>query len=81
MGVFRGMGLCHGQHYGRFSGFRANQKFVQMLVMQSSGFQDPIVEIHAMWVLFDPQKQLAGLWLAFQNAGGCIKPVAGGYAE
>jgi hypothetical protein len=52
-----------------------------MLVMQSSRFQDPIVEIHAMWVLFDPQKQLAGLWLAFQNAGGCVKPVAGGYAE
>lgn len=30
-----------------------------MLVVQSPGFQDPFVEVHAMWILFDPEKQLA----------------------
>jgi hypothetical protein len=81
VGVFRGMGLCHGQRYGRGSGPRTNKKFVQILVMQSPGFQDPIVKVHAMGVLFDPQKQLAGLWLVLQDAGGNTKLFAGGYSE
>lgn len=36
-----------------------NQEFVQMLVVQPPGFQNPTVEVHAMGILFDPQKQLA----------------------
>ena len=54
MGVFKGMGLCHDQLHKRVSKTRTDQEFVQVLIVQSPGFQDPIVEVHPMGILFDP---------------------------
>lgn len=35
-----------------------NKKFIQVFIVQSPSLQNPFVKVHAMRILFNPQKQL-----------------------